>query len=197
MNKIYVFIYRCINKMITIFSTNLCKLVLLFQGVKYGKAISFRGLALIFLNPGTQIIIGDNCSFNSSCRFNFRGMAHRCILQTAGNGKIFIGNNCGFSGVSIVSSIGVTIGNNVMCGTNVIIGDRNDHEDIYPEFPPKPVVIGNNVWIGMNSVVMKGVTIGDNVIIGANSLVTKDIPSNVIAVGSPCKPIKDNNKICI
>lgn len=191
MNKYYVFIYRCINKLITIVSTNYCKLMLLLQGIRYGKAISFRGKALVLKKPGTEIIIGDNCSFNSNCRFNFRGMSHRCILQTAGKGRIIIGNNCGFSGVSIVSSIGVTLGNNVMCGTNVMIGDRNDHEDLYPQFQPSPVVIGNNVWIGMNSVIMKGVTIGDNVIIGANSLVTKDIPSNVIAVGSPCKPIKD------
>lgn len=44
----------------------------------------------------------------------------------------------------------------------------------------------------MNVVIMKGVKIGNNVIIGANSIVTKDIPSNVIAVGAPCKPIKEN-----
>ena len=50
--------------------------------------------------------------------------------------------------------------------------------------------IGNNVQIGANSVVLKGVTIGDNVIIGALSLVKDDIPSNSIAVGSPCKVIK-------
>ena len=56
---------------------------------------------------------------------------------------------------------------------------------------PEPVVIGNHVWIGMNSVIMKGVTIGDNVIIGANSVVTRDIPSNTIAAGIPCKVIKE------
>lgn len=59
-----------------------------------------------------------------------------------------------------------------------------------------PVKIGNNVQIGANSVVAPGVTIGDNVIIGALSFVNKDIPSNSIAVGSPCKVIKqyDNSK---
>ena len=188
----YLNIFYTINKLITLFTTIYCKLILSIQGIQFGKNISFRGIALILKNPGTAIIIGNNCSFNSNCRFNFRGMAHKCILQTAGSGRIKIGDNCGFSGVSIVSSIGITIGNNVMCGTNVMIGDRNDHEDLYPQFKPAPVVIGNNVWIGMNSVIMKGVTIGDNVIIGANSLVTRDVPSNVIAVGSPCIPIKEN-----
>ena len=55
----------------------------------------------------------------------------------------------------------------------------------------KPVTIGDNVWIGGNTVINPGVTIGDNVVIGSGSVVTKDIPSNVVAVGNPCKPIKE------
>ena len=53
-----------------------------------------------------------------------------------------------------------------------------------------PITVGNNVWFGGNVVVLSGVTIGDNVVIGAGSVVTKDIPSNVVAVGSPCKVVK-------
>jgi len=52
------------------------------------------------------------------------------------------------------------------------------------------VTIGRNVFIGMNSVVLKGVTIGDNSVIGANSLVTRDIPADVIAAGNPCRMIR-------
>ncbi len=55
----------------------------------------------------------------------------------------------------------------------------------------RPIKVGNNVWIGGNVVVLPGVTIGDNVVIGAGSIVNKDIPSNVVAVGSPCKVIKE------
>lgn len=55
----------------------------------------------------------------------------------------------------------------------------------------KPIKVGNNVWIGGNVVVLPGVKIGDNVVIGAGSIVTKDIPSNVVAVGNPCKVIKE------
>ena len=54
----------------------------------------------------------------------------------------------------------------------------------------KPIKVGNNVWIGGNVVVLPGVTIGDNVVIGAGSVVNKDIPSNVVAVGNPCRVIK-------
>lgn len=56
----------------------------------------------------------------------------------------------------------------------------------------KPIKVGNNVWIGGNVVVLPGVTIGDNVVIGAGSVVNKDIPSNVVAVGNPCRVIKEN-----
>lgn len=55
----------------------------------------------------------------------------------------------------------------------------------------KPITVGNNVWIGGNVIVLPGVTIGDNVVIGAGSVVNKDIPSNVVAVGNPCKVIKE------
>ena len=55
----------------------------------------------------------------------------------------------------------------------------------------KPIKVGNNVWIGGNVIVLPGVTIGDNVTIGAGSVVTKDIPSNCVALGSPCKVVKN------
>lgn len=55
----------------------------------------------------------------------------------------------------------------------------------------KPITIGNNVWIGGNVVVLAGVTIGDNSVIGAGSVVTKDIPEGVVAVGNPCRVIRE------
>ncbi len=55
----------------------------------------------------------------------------------------------------------------------------------------KPIKVGNNVWIGENIIVLPGVTIGDNVVIGAGSILNKDIISNSVAVGNPCKVIKE------
>ena len=176
---------------IRIASTLWCRMKMQFWGIKYGKGCSFRGRMLFYREPGATITIGKHCTFNSNSRFNFRGINHISIIQAVNGGRITIGDGFGCSGVSIVSSLKVTIGNNVMCGTNVIIGDRNDHEDLYPEWQPKPIVIGDNVWIGMNCIVMRGVTIGNNVVIGAGSIVTKDIPSNVIAAGCPCRVVKE------
>lgn len=57
-----------------------------------------------------------------------------------------------------------------------------------------PVHIGQNCWIGAGVVIVPGITIGDNVVIGAGSVVTKDLPSNVIAAGNPCKILREVNE---
>ena len=71
------------------------------------------------------------------------------------------------------------------CGHSTDPVERNSRREW-----AEPVTIGNNVWIGGSVTILPGVTIGDNVTIGAGSVVTKDIPSNTIAVGNPCKAIK-------
>ena len=91
----------------------------------------------------------------------------------------------------------VNIGNNVMIGPNAGIYTAGHPIDPISrkqglEFG-KPITIGNDVWIGGNVVILPGVTIGDNIVIGAGSVVTKDIPSNVVAVGNPCRVIKEIN----
>lgn len=93
--------------------------------------------------------------------------------------------------------------NEIIIGDNVLLGPRvsiyTAAHPIEPEIRKsgleygKKIVIGNNVWIGGNSVINPGVTIGDNVVIGSNSTVTKDIPANVIACGNPCKVLREIN----
>ena len=158
--------------------------------MKFGKRLKCRGLMMVYRFQCSTIRIGDNCTFNSSSRFNFRGINHPCIIQTGKPGaKIIIGNRCGFSGVSIVADKEVIIGDNVIVGANAIIGDRDDHSEIYAS-EPCPIHIGNHVWIGMNATIMKGVTIGDNAIVGAGAIVTKDVPANAIVAGVPARIIK-------
>lgn len=97
----------------------------------------------------------------------------------------------------ILDAAKVTIGDNVAigpnCGLYCAIHPIEASERIKWVETAKPVTIGDNVWLGGNVVVLPGVTIGENTVIGAGSVVTKDIPSNVIAVGNPCKVIKNIN----
>ncbi|WP_226995337.1 DapH/DapD/GlmU-related protein [Candidatus Symbiothrix dinenymphae] len=114
--------------------------------------------------------------------------------------KIEIGNSNGFSGVKIGCFQNITIGDNCLFGANVLITDsdwhpidpakRQDLGDDYAATNKKPVKIGNNVFIGVNTIILKGTTIGDNSVIGAGSVVSGNIPANVIAAGNPCKVIK-------
>ena len=86
---------------------------------------------------------------------------------------------------------GISIGNNVRIGPGVgIISASHSLDDYDVHAEMDPIVIGSNVWIGMNAVILPGVTIGNNVAIGAGSIVVSDIPDNSIAVGNPCKVIK-------
>jgi len=94
----------------------------------------------------------------------------------------------------------VTIGNNCYITRDCIILDHTQDKQggplkLWGEIEYGKVKIGNNVFIGVKSVIMPGVTIGDNVIIGAMSLVTKDIPSNTIAFGQPAKVIKSIDEV--
>ena len=88
----------------------------------------------------------------------------------------------------------VDIGDNVLFAPNVSIYTAG--HPVHPETRNTgyeygiPVKIGNNVWVGGNTVITPGVTIGDNVVIGAGSVVTKDIPANVVAAGNPCRVIR-------
>lgn len=99
------------------------------------------------------------------------------------------GNN---SSCYIQAKNGIIIGHNCRFGPNVGLISANHNLDNYDQWvKTKPIKIGNNVWLGMGVVVLPGVEIGDNVVIAANSVVNKDIPSNVIAGGIPCKVLKD------
>lgn len=176
-------------------STFIAQLKFKLWGIVYGKGARIIGRIIVFRTPESKIQIGNHCIFNSSSKLNFRGINHPCILQTGTpHAKILIGNHVEMSGTSIVSNHSVTIGNNVLIGANCQIGDRDGHSNRYKS-SPKPILIENDVWLGMNVTVLKGVTIGEHSIIGANSVVTKDIPSNSIAAGNPCSVIRTINSI--
>lgn len=103
--------------------------------------------------------------------------------------NVFINYNCTMLDTSLI-----TIGSHCRIAPNVSF--YSVFHPIDPEdrqngtILSSPITLGNNVWVGGNSIILSGVTIGDNSIIGASSVVTKDIPANCIAVGNPAKVIK-------
>lgn len=130
--------------------------------------------------------IGEGCYIEPPFRANFGGR------------HIHFGDSvyCNF-GCTLVDDTHIYVGNKVMFGPNVVVATAA--HPIAPQLREmglqynKPVHIGNNCWIGAGALIMPGVTIGDNTVIGAGSVVTKDIPANVVAVGNPCKILREIN----
>ena len=183
-------VYRLIN-ILQVYLGRLNFISAYFWNVKTGRGLKFYG-KMHFLNQKcSQITIGNNCTFRSSKTSNWIGVDRPCMISTQGvNAVVQIGDNCGFSGTVIGAFLSITLGNNVRCGANTLITDSDWHLDDPRVGKPKPVLINDNVWLGVNSLVLKGVTIGKNSVIGANSVVVSDIPENVIAAGNPCKVIR-------
>ena len=123
-----------------------------------------------------------------------------CRIQThSATSSIFIGENCGLNGTSIVSrSASIRIGKNSMIAPNCVIMDSpyhrmlpsNERLNYVGNDLDKDVIIGSNCWIGINCIVLAGSVIGENSVIGAGSIVTGEIPPNCLALGRPAKPIK-------
>lgn len=97
--------------------------------------------------------------------------------------------------LTLVDDTHIYIGDYTMIGPNVVIATGG--HPLLPELREKgyqynaPVHIGRNCWLGAGAIILPGITIGDNVVIGAGSVVTKDIPSNVLAVGNPCRVLRE------
>lgn len=139
-----------------------------------GRGADLWITAPFFVDYGNNIYFGNNCEVNMNCTF-------------LDDNKIIIGNNALIApNVQIYTAFHPT-------NSQERFGEvKEDGSFEFCKTQTAPVVIGNNVWIGGGVIIMPGVIIGDNVVIGAGSVVTKDIPSNKIAYGNPCRVVRDN-----
>lgn len=136
----------------------------------------------------------------NNSKYSTLGKSNPCKILVYKNAKLILNGKVGMSNSTIVATNKVTIGNNVLIGAGCTIVDSDFHSLNYnywfssfdeANMNCEPVVIGNNVFIGMDSIILKGVNIGDNSIIAAGSVLTKSIPENQIWGGNPAKYIKD------
>jgi galactoside O-acetyltransferase len=131
--------------------------------------------------------IGEGCYIEPPFHSNF------------GGGHVHFGKNiyANFN-LTMVDDTHIYVGDYTMFGPNVTVATAG--HPILPELREKayqynmPVHIGRNCWIGSGAIILPGITIGDNVVVGAGSVVTKDLPSNVVAVGNPCRVLRPINE---
>ena len=164
------------------------------QGCKLGNDFRSTGQIRIKARTTGDIIIGNHVRLLAGWRSNRVGLSGPVILHTWEGGRIELGDHTGASAAVISSRSGVKIGRHCNLGGNVRIYDHDFHVlDADKRRGPRgcddcatrPILIGDDVFIGAQSIILKGVTIGDRAVIGAGSVVTKDVPADSIAAGNP------------
>lgn len=175
-----------------------CRVWMQLLGVKLGKGVEIRGWVFVSLYPGSHILIGDNVRLNADVRSNPVNGGAKMVLATGKTGaRITIGNNAGISSSVIYSREEISIGDGTLIGAGCSIYD-NDFHDLdsncrgtnNEKIMCCPVSIGKNVWLGAETMVLKGSVIGDGSVVGAGSLVSGCVESGVIAVGRPAKTLR-------
>lgn len=139
-----------------------------------GKGKNLWITAPFYADYGNNIYFGNNCEVNMNCTF-------------LDDNRIIIGDNA-----LIAPNVQIYTAFHPTNAAERFGKPKEDGSFEFCKTQTAPVIIGNNVWIGGGAIIMPGVTIGDNVVVGAGSVVTRDIPSNKIAYGNPCRVVRDN-----
>lgn len=178
-----------------------CKII--FYSKTLGKTLrtNLVGFPIIDVAKTGKLIIDANVTLINNASSTL-GRNTRCKFCVYPGALLHIGENVGMSNTSIVATKQVVIGHNVLIGGGTTIVDSDFHSMNPNDWHTpndelnmisKEVNIGNNVFIGMNVIILKGVHIGDNAIIAAGAVVTQDVPRNQIWGGNPAVFIKERN----
>ncbi len=174
------------------------KLNMLVSGQKLPKGLTVDGFIFWKVSKHGQVNIGRNFKLNSRPASNLVGITNRASFQVIDKGEITIGDSCGFTSTVLSCRTNITIGDHVKVGANVRIFDH-DYHALNPDLRRSketdgknvksvPVLIGDDVFIGTNAIILRGTRIGARSIIGAGSVVGGlDIPPDSLVVGNPAK----------
>jgi acetyltransferase-like isoleucine patch superfamily enzyme len=166
------------------------------------KNFTSIGVPLFDIKKTSIVRFGADLVMVNKDKFATLGKNNRCKFVVAENAQLIIGDKVAMSNSTIVATKAITLGNNIMIGGGVTIVDSDFHS-LNPDYwhthndeinmKSAAVIIKNNVFIGMDSIILKGVTVGENSIIAAGSVVSKDIPPREIWGGNPAKFIRLND----
>ena len=183
------------------------KIYFFLNNIKYGKNFRVFNHLYLKIHVGALVQIGNNCTIMSGAGLNPLSRNIKTCIYVGKKATLKLGNDVGISSSTLWVKESVSIGNSVAIGADCIIMDTDAHnldwkircsEETNEYGEPvdmvtaasAPIVIEDNVLVGARCIILKGVTIGARSIIGSGSIVTKDIPSDCIAAGNPCKVIK-------
>lgn len=175
------------------------RIIFALNRIGWGKGWRFYGLPIIQKHRLSTMHFGPGLHLRSQKHSNPLGINHPVFLATLqDNACLEIGENFGMTGGAICVAERVRIGNRVALGANSTITDTDFHplDPILRRHSPQqaktaPVFIEDDVFVGMNSIILKGVTIGHGSVIGAGSVISKDVPPQVIVAGNPARIIRE------
>lgn len=176
-------------------------------GARYGKNMQVYNKMYMHVGKNAALTVGDDFLMTSGDGFNPLCRMQRAMVNIEPGAVISIGNRCGMSSPCLWAKESITVGDNVKIGGDCILVDTDCHnlnflvrrsdkktadgqsfDAVTAE--SSPIVIEDDVMIGVRCIILKGVTIGARSVIGAGSVVTKSIPADCIAAGNPCRVIK-------
>jgi len=173
------------------------RLLFAMSGIAWSEGWRFYGTPVVQRHRQSVMRLGSGLQLRSSVRSNPLGANHPVILTTWQAGaRLEIGADFAMTGGAVCAAVSIRIGDRVTVGANSIITDTDFHpvEVAQRVLQPaagtaRPVVIEDDVFIGMNSLVLKGVTLGRGSVVGAGSVVTRDAPPGAIVAGNPARVI--------
>ena len=190
--NLFILIVSKTNALLSKIYTVICKYK---SGLSVGKNTKIFFRSQLFFRGGV-IEIGKNVLIGRSRYGYHASMPFYTTLFVESGGKVTIGNNTRVNGAYIHARNSISIGNNCLFASGINLLDCNGHETYSIDRTKgtdtaEPIVLGNNVWVGINSTILKGTKIGDNCIVAAGSVVKGNFPANVIIQGNPAKIVKE------
>lgn len=181
------------NEARRILAAPLLLLRLMRHGITWGKGWRIYGMPIVQRFRGSHIQLGDGLELRSWPTSNPLMPQHPVVLATrTANAQIEIGQDVAMTGTTLVAAEKISIGDRVLIGANTTIVDTDFHplDPIQRRLNPRegghaPVIIESDVFIGMHSLILKGVRIGAGSIVGAGSVVTRSVPSGCVVAGNP------------
>lgn len=169
------------------------------QGADVHSSALIHGFPKVVVKPGATIRIGPGVTINAANWSNAHNDGRRTLLFAGPSATIELMPHSGLSSARVIAFQTITIGDFSLIGAGSLICDSDMHEiPLGSDNPVRqaPIAIGNKVFLGANTTVLKGVKIGDGAVIGASSVVTGNIPAGVIAAGNPARIIRQPSEIC-
>ncbi len=194
-------ITRIVSKLLTKLTNLYYKKVLVAtKGLDAVHCVAIKGKPIIQISKNAKVVLGKNVTLNSRNYGYHHANMHSPVKLMADreHAIIKIGDNTRINGACLHAYNRIEIGKNCLIAANVQILDASGHElsfedpsdRINTSSEGKPILIEENVWIGLNAIILSGVRIGKGSVIGANTVVSKDVPPMVVFAGNPGKVVK-------